>query len=367
MSASGTIATIAGDGFAGYTGDGGAATAASLDGPFSAAPLPGGDLLIADGDNGAIREVTLPAVSTISLIPATANEQNGWYSSVQAVITNNEGPVISDIEGAAITSNDGVLENCELDPAQAPPAFAAMLAGCGFTTATPVTGNGVHVLYTASQNVFGDDELPVSQTIKIDTTPPTITCGAPPSFTYGTPGATLSAGIADTVSGVPSPSISAPVSTAVLGERTAILSGANNAGLTSSATCDYRIVPQSFSPPPAVTWSFYVAGSATTVLKLVADHVPERATVTIDCSGMKCPLRKRIGARPRRCATRRCLSTLREVNLAGLFKGKTLHAADRLAVTVTAPGTIGESIIFSFRAGHAPRSSLACLAPGSRQ
>jgi hypothetical protein len=53
----GTITTVAGDGVKGFGGDGGPATSAELDQPFSVAPLPGGGFLIADASNERIRRV----------------------------------------------------------------------------------------------------------------------------------------------------------------------------------------------------------------------------------------------------------------------------------------------------------------------
>src|SRR3954452_19225008 len=53
----GTIATLAGNGTAGYTGDGSAATAATLDGVSKAVPTPEGGYLIADPNNNAIRRI----------------------------------------------------------------------------------------------------------------------------------------------------------------------------------------------------------------------------------------------------------------------------------------------------------------------
>jgi glucose/arabinose dehydrogenase len=53
----GTISTVAGSGVSGYTGDGGAATAATLKNPYGATPLPGGGFVIADRGNHVIRRV----------------------------------------------------------------------------------------------------------------------------------------------------------------------------------------------------------------------------------------------------------------------------------------------------------------------
>lgn len=69
VSADGTITTVAGNGTAGYAGDGGPATAAELDAPRSVAPLPGGGFLVADSGNNVIREVS--ATGTITTVAGT--------------------------------------------------------------------------------------------------------------------------------------------------------------------------------------------------------------------------------------------------------------------------------------------------------
>jgi hypothetical protein len=53
----GIITTVAGDGTPGYSGDGGPATSAQLNGPLGVALDASGNLFIADDDNNAIREV----------------------------------------------------------------------------------------------------------------------------------------------------------------------------------------------------------------------------------------------------------------------------------------------------------------------
>jgi len=58
VSAGGIIFTVAGDGRAGFGGDGGSAVAASLSGPFDVRVSPAGDLYIADTENHRIRRVT---------------------------------------------------------------------------------------------------------------------------------------------------------------------------------------------------------------------------------------------------------------------------------------------------------------------
>ncbi|MBS1857304.1 MAG: hypothetical protein JST11_18195 [Acidobacteria bacterium] len=64
VAVSGTITTVAGNGVAGYSGDGGTATQATLSGPTGVAVDPAGNLYIADADNSRIRKVSTGGVIT---------------------------------------------------------------------------------------------------------------------------------------------------------------------------------------------------------------------------------------------------------------------------------------------------------------
>lgn len=65
----GTISTIAGTGTAGYSGDGGVATSAKIDTPRGLAVKNTGEVIIADTGNSCLRQV---AATTISTLPMTA-------------------------------------------------------------------------------------------------------------------------------------------------------------------------------------------------------------------------------------------------------------------------------------------------------
>ena len=89
VKATGDIITVAGNGTAGYSGDGGPATAAELNDPNGVAVDSAGDLFIADTDNNVIREVVKATGDIITVAgngtagysgdggPATAAELNG--------------------------------------------------------------------------------------------------------------------------------------------------------------------------------------------------------------------------------------------------------------------------------------------------
>jgi sugar lactone lactonase YvrE len=72
----GFITTVAGSGMAGFSGDGGPATAAELFGPYSVAVDALGNLFIADTDNNRIREVTPQGI-----ISTVAGYGSGTYGS----------------------------------------------------------------------------------------------------------------------------------------------------------------------------------------------------------------------------------------------------------------------------------------------
>ncbi len=76
VQATGTIITVAGTGTTGYSGDGGAATAAQLNGPHGVAVDASGDLFIADTGNNAIREV----VQATGIIVTVAGTGTAGYS-----------------------------------------------------------------------------------------------------------------------------------------------------------------------------------------------------------------------------------------------------------------------------------------------
>ena len=74
----GTIDTVAGDGTAGYNGDGLDATAATLNRPEGVAALPDGGFLIADTANNRIRHVTPDGtISTVAGDGTAGNSGDG--------------------------------------------------------------------------------------------------------------------------------------------------------------------------------------------------------------------------------------------------------------------------------------------------
>ena len=123
---------------------------------------------------------------------------NGWYRSdvsVSWTVTDTESPIDSRV-------------GC--DPS---------------TLSVGLRRNGVH-LYGDLGRRPGSGSV----TVKRDATPPTISCGAAPTFELGQSIATVSATVTDSLSGPPSASISRLVSTAVVGAQSAVLTAVDRAG-----------------------------------------------------------------------------------------------------------------------------------------
>lgn len=356
---SGVISTIAGTGTATYAGDGGAATSASLQEPSATAATTGGGLLIADASDGAIREITIPPTSTISLGPSSAMGQNGWYRyDVNATVTTTKGAKLS----------------CELDPIEAPPAYGAIAPGCPFSSSSGpvISGDGVHTIYASAANAFGDQENPISATIKIDHGAPTVACGKTPTFTAGARGATVTATVSDSVSGPAAPIVSVAVPHLdTLGRQTVSVEGMNLAGTSSFADCAYIVLPRMLHPAPAFGWAVLSSRRFAAVKRLTVRQVPAGAAVSIRCQGSGCPfafarnVTGRVCRRHRPCVARSVGSRPRRLELARLFEGDRLAPRALLTVTVTAPETIGRSWRLALRSGRRPAQTQTCLVAGS--
>lgn len=145
---------------------------------------------------------------------------NGWYRSnvsVSWAVTDTESP---------ITARTG----CD------PSTLSVDSAGTAYTcTATSVGGQGSG-----------------SVTVKRDATPPTITCGAAPTFELGQT-STVSAVVTDSLSGPPTATISRLVPTTTAGTFSAVLTAADRAGNTRSRSCPYSVVvPQCQGALPTI-------------------------------------------------------------------------------------------------------------------
>ncbi len=128
---SGDINTVAGGSGFGYTGDGGAATAALLSDPGGVAVDSSGNLFIADTGNGVIREVSA-ATGDIS---TSAGADGGL------VYTNDDGPATA----ATLANPDGIVVDSQGDIFIADEFFNVVREVNGTTgMMTTIAGNGTY-------------------------------------------------------------------------------------------------------------------------------------------------------------------------------------------------------------------------------
>ena len=110
VSANGIISTIAGTGVSGYSGDGGAATSAALNGPISLSVDSAGNVLVADTQNNTIR-VLRPAGSSpsISSITNAATNLSGAIAPGEIVVLYGSGIGPTQLVVASVGS-DGLFD-----------------------------------------------------------------------------------------------------------------------------------------------------------------------------------------------------------------------------------------------------------------
>ncbi|MGH9681388.1 MAG: choice-of-anchor D domain-containing protein, partial [Candidatus Acidiferrales bacterium] len=154
----GTISTVAGTATAGYSGDGGSAAAAKLNGPSDILLDEIGNLYIADSQNAVIRKVDVSDAPSLTF----ANTPVGAASVAQDVAVMNLGDaplVISGITTPANYSFGGSDTSCKLPSGATLNPAGSCVLGIEFTPATAGSLSGSIVLT--------DNAIPASQTIAL--------------------------------------------------------------------------------------------------------------------------------------------------------------------------------------------------------
>jgi hypothetical protein len=142
---------------------------------------------------------------------------------------------------------------------------------------------------------------------------------------------------------------------------------ATSTGLTSNeATMSLSVVPRAVPPakPRTVTsrvpftWSF--KGSRFRIAQMLVRNLPAGGTVTITCSGKKCPFKSRTAKRGKS-------STLNVVR-AKTFKGR-LHfrAKQTVEIRVAAPGMNAKVLRFKLKSGKTPKYQTYCIPLGKKK
>ncbi len=146
----GVISTVAGNGAAGFSGDGGLALTAQLNGPTGVAVDSAGNLYIADSDNNRIRKVSFQA-SIETFFPQVAigggystlftlNNTEATPVSANLVLTDQQGnpltvnAILTDSSGVAGPSSPG-----SAFPMTIPSGGTIFLSTLGLTASSPLT------------------------------------------------------------------------------------------------------------------------------------------------------------------------------------------------------------------------------------
>ena len=131
----GIITTVAGNGTGGFSGDGGAATSATLNGPVELVTDPYGHVYICDAGNNRIREITLSTT-----FPATAIGSSSVTRIVQLQATAAEtisSIVVPQSQGGKQEYNIGTITGCIVDGSTTNPVNTVCNIPITFTPAYP--------------------------------------------------------------------------------------------------------------------------------------------------------------------------------------------------------------------------------------
>jgi hypothetical protein len=184
----GIITTLAGNGTAGETGDGGAAASAELDGPAGLGLDGAGNVFVCDSGSNRVREIVLSGVLTL---PGVTLSEGGSY---QVVIRSPSGSVTSQVATLTVAAPPVVIiqpasqdilaggnVTFSVSAAGSPPLSYAWLSNStavAGATNTAYSDNGVQLTDSGSQfvcvvtNVYGSVTSSVA----------TLTVGVPPLF-----------------------------------------------------------------------------------------------------------------------------------------------------------------------------------------
>lgn len=121
-------------------------------------------------------------------------------------------------------------------------------------------------------------------------------------------------------------------------------------------------------PPPAkprtvnapVTYNWGVRRSRLTLRQLVVRRLPEGSTVTLTCTGRRCPFKTRTIKRSRK-------STMNVLNAKTLRGKKTFRAGQTVDVRIAAPGMNTKVLRFKLRTGKVPKHRTYCVPLGAKR
>ena len=149
---------------------------------------------------------------------------------------------------------------------------------------------------------------------------------------------------------------------------------ATAAGLTSNeAKLDINVVPPPMPPPPtrkprmvnaAVSYNWSVKRTRHTITRLIVRKLPVGSTVTLRCSGKRCPLKSLTIKRSRKST----MNALNAKALSGKNKKRTrFRSGQSVDVRIAAPGMNTKMLRFVLRTGVVAKHRSYCVPLGAKR
>ncbi|MDA0182028.1 lactonase family protein [Solirubrobacter phytolaccae] len=145
---------------------------------------------------------------------------------------------------------------------------------------------------------------------------------------------------------------------------------ATSTGLPSNeATMGINVVPPVVPTPPTarprtvnapVTYNWSVKRSRLTLRQLVVRRLPVDSTVTLTCTGKRCPFKTRTIKRSRK-------TTMNVLNAKTLKGRKTFRAGQTVDIRIAAPGMNTKVLRFKLRTGKVPKHRTYCVPLGAKR
>lgn len=177
----GNIATIAGDGAEGFTGDGGAATSASLDTPGAVIAM-GGFVLFSDTLNNRVREVSGGNINTVAGIPATSSESLILGSASTA--TYGTGSLTATFSNGGLTAT-GTVTFYDVEGANSTTIGQASLTANVATISTGTLAAGTHYIVASYPGDAKNPAITSGEYVFVVTPAPLIAVANAASMLYG--------------------------------------------------------------------------------------------------------------------------------------------------------------------------------------
>jgi hypothetical protein len=374
--ASGTITTLAGNGTAGYTGDGGPATSAEFSGSGDIALDSAGNAYIADASNNVIRKVNV-SQSQLTYPTATAVGTTDNTDDPLTTTVTNAGNATLTISVPSSGTNPSVSAYFELDAATTCPELTTsssagtLAAGSNciyavdFAPTAAGSASGSAVLKDNTLGVTGSTQTIGLTATAIKGAPP-ITWSNPAAITYGTALSSTQLDASSTLSGT---FVYSPSSGTVLSAGSQTLSvtfnptdttdynsGTDNVTLTvnpAAPTITFTVSNQTYGVSPFAVSATSNSAGAITYSVVSGPATVSGSTVTITGAGTVVLQASQAASGNYSAGTQNASFTVAKATKTITFPQPTTPATVTGTATLGATASGGDPVTYSITAGTA--------------